>query len=89
MNEWGVFGVIAALIAFVASVIAPIIKLTTAITKLTVTVEGLQKQVEKFDGTNEEDHRELRKKDEEQDCKLEAHGNRITALENSGRAGDS
>ena len=39
MTEWGVVGVIIALVGFAATFLAPALKLNASITKLTVTVE--------------------------------------------------
>lgn len=47
MTEWGVFGIIVALIGFVVTLTTPIIKLNTIITRLSSTVDTLIKTVEK------------------------------------------
>ena len=44
MTEWGVFGVVIALVGFAATFLAPALKLNSSITKLTVTVERLVKE---------------------------------------------
>ena len=43
MTEWGVVGVIVALVGFLAATAGPLLKLNGAITRLTVAVEGFQK----------------------------------------------
>lgn len=45
MTEWGVFGVVIALVGFAATFLAPALKLNSSITKLTVTVERLVKDM--------------------------------------------
>lgn len=79
--EWQIVTVIVVLVGLVSSLVAPIIKLTRAITTLTVTVGNLEKQVEKFDGTNDKAHCELRQKDKEQDETINDHEVRIGILE--------
>ena len=49
MTEWGVVGVIVALVGFLAATAGPLLKLNGAITRLTVAVEGFQKSLDKLD----------------------------------------
>ena len=56
MSEWGVFGVIVALIGFAVSIVTPIIKLNTNITKLTVTLERMVKDVDIQKNSSHEAH---------------------------------
>lgn len=88
MTEWGVFGVIVALVGFATAIIAPILRLNTNITRLTVTAEHL---VEEMRGQSEEmaeireknhkSHERLWDKNEQQDKALENHETRIKVLE--------
>ena len=88
MTEWGVFGVIVALAAFVASIVAPILKLNTNITRLTVTMEHVVQrmddqggEINDYERHNHESHKRLWDKTEEQDKTLTDHEGRITQLE--------
>lgn len=80
--EWQVFGVIAALTAFVAAIVAPIIRLNASITKLTVTVERLVKDMDAQSRRSHDAHERLWEHQNEQDEKLTNHEIRITKLEN-------
>ena len=81
MTEWGVVGVIIALVGFAASVVAPIIKLNTSITRLTVTLETVARELNDQKESNHESHKRLWEKNEELDGKLIDHEGRITRLE--------
>ena len=52
MTEWGVVGVVVALVGFLAATAGPLLKLNGAITRLTVAVEGFQKSLDKLDSEN-------------------------------------
>ena len=84
MSEWGVFGVVVALIGFLVSIITPIIKLNTNITKLTVTLERIDKDVESQKNSSHEAHRRLWAKNEEQDTRLNDHEKRLSLVERKG-----
>lgn len=88
MNEWGVVGVIIALIGFVSAVVTPIIKLNTTIIKLTATVDQLAVTVNKVSSDldtltsrNADSHERLFKQLEEHKDTLNEHDKRITILE--------
>lgn len=81
MTEWGVVGVIVALVGLFLTVGAPIIKLITSITKLTGTVDALQKDMEGLTTKNTEAHRRLWEHNEEQDDKINDHESRIRVIE--------
>lgn len=88
MNEWGVFGVIVALIGFVVAVITPVIKLNTIITKLSATVDNLIKSVDKISNDldkltsrNADSHERIFSKLDETGKTLTDHENRIKNLE--------
>lgn len=88
MSEWGVFGIIVALIGFCVTVTTPIIKLNTIITKLSSTVDSLTKTVEKVsrdldDLTNRNagTHERIFNKLEADEKQLIDHENRIKQLE--------
>lgn len=81
MTEWGVFGVVIALIGFAATFLAPALKLNSSITKLTVTVEQLVKDMSDQRQSSSKAHERLWDKNEEQDKILNDHETRITTLE--------
>lgn len=88
MTEWGVFGVVVALVGFAISIITPILKLNTNITRLTVTMEhlvkemgGQSKKMEEIREKNHRSHERLWEKNEEQDKAIENHETRIKVLE--------
>ena len=68
MTEWGVFGVISALVGFLVATAGPLLKLNGAITRLTVAVEGFQ-------------NKDIYKRLDGHDTALAEHGQRIKHLE--------
>ena len=85
MTEWGVVGVIIAVVGLFFTVGKPVINLNTSITKLTVTVDRLQKdyddlkkraheEVSYLAVKNSDSHRRIHDK-------LDDHEQRITDLE--------
>lgn len=84
MSEWGVFGVIVALIGFAVSIVTPIIKLNTNITKLTVTLERMVKDVDIQKNSSHEAHKRLWAKNEEQDKRINDHEKRLSLVERKG-----
>mgnify|MGYP000072518382 CR=1 FL=1 len=76
MTEWGVVGVVIALIGLVASVTGPVIKLNPSITKLTVTLTEVEKRLKDQEEHSRESHKRIWHKNEEQDQKLENHEGR-------------
>ena len=81
MTEWGVFGVVIALVGFAATFLAPALKLNSSITKLTVMVERLVKDMNDQRESNSKAHERLWDKNDEQDKALNDHETRITTLE--------
>ena len=81
MTEWGVVGVIIALVGLGASVIKPVVSLTKAITQLTVVVEGLKADMDNQRQYSRESHKELWDHNTAQDKELEDHERRIGVLE--------
>ncbi|WP_373118022.1 hypothetical protein [Holdemania massiliensis] len=85
MTEWGVVGVLIAVVGLFFTVGKPVINLNTSITKLTVTVDRLQKdyddlkkqahsEVNDLAVKNSDSHRRIHDK-------LDDHEQRITDLE--------
>lgn len=81
MTEWGVVGVIIALVGFVASIVKPMTNLTKSITKLTVMVERLEDDMKAQRSSAKASHQRLWDKCAEQDELLSDHERRITVLE--------
>ncbi len=81
MTEWGVFGVVIALVGFAATFLAPALKLNSSITKLTVTVERLVQDMSDQRESNSKAHERLWDKNDEQDKAINDHETRITTLE--------
>ena len=81
MTEWGVFGVIVALIGFAAAIISPVIKLNTSITTLKNAIDALGKEIEKDAENNMASHDRLWRHNDKQDDMLNDHEKRITVLE--------
>ena len=81
MTEWGVFGVVIALVGFAATFLAPALKLNSSITKLTVTVERLVKDMSDQRESSSKAHERLWDKNNEQDKAINDHETRITTLE--------
>lgn len=81
MTEWGVVGVIVALVGLFFTVGKPIIKLTNTISKLDSTCERLDTQFSAFEANNKNSHRRIWEHNEEQDNRINDHEKRITLLE--------
>lgn len=81
MTEWGVIGVIIALVGLVASIVKPMTNLTRSITKLTVMVERLEDDIRAQRSSAKASHQRLWDKCAEQDEVLSDHEHRITVLE--------
>ena len=78
---WEIFLGIAALIAFAVSVGTPILKLNTNIVKLNSTIETLRDTVTRIDKTNEEEHKDLWKHNDEQDANIHNLEGRVDKLD--------
>lgn len=81
MTEWGVVGVIIALVGLLAAVIKPITSLTRSITELTVVVKDLREDLDEQRAHSAESHRRIWAKNDEQDGRLNDHEMRIGRLE--------
>ena len=81
MTEWGVFGVIVALVSFGLLIGTPLIKLNSTITKLSALVEFMQKQIDKFTADNEKEHNSMWNEVERHEDTLGNHETRISVLE--------
>lgn len=81
MNEWGVFGVIAAMVTFALAVGAPVIRLNRSINVLTVTVETLKDILEELKRDNRKAHQDLQNQIDEHGEKIAAHSEKLAVLE--------
>lgn len=81
MTEWGVVGVIVALVGLGAAIIKPILALNTSITRLNLTLEQLQRDVGTMTTKNSKSHERIWDRLVEHDGTLEAHERRIDSLE--------
>ena len=85
MTEWGVVGVIIAVVGLFFTVGKPVINLNTSITKLTVTVDRLQKDYDDLKTRAHEEVNDLAVKNSDSHRrihdKLDDHEQRITDLE--------
>ena len=65
MTEWGVFGVVAALVSFVVAITAPMMKLNSNITRLSTIIEQFSRRIDKLeqqDETTQVSNREARRR---------------------------
>ena len=85
MTEWGVFGVIVALVGFAGAIVTPIIKLNTNITRLTVTIENILKEQEAAKSANGKSHDRIWTELDAHGDKLDEHETRITKIEERSR----
>ena len=81
MNEWGVVGVVIALVGLLATVIKPAIRLTEATTKLTVMVGELRRDMDEQSTQSKLSHQKLWDKNNKQDEIIQNHEVRIAKLE--------
>ena len=83
MNEWTIVTVLIALVGLFITVGKPIITLNSNITKLTVTVDNLQKSVDRLEEKQRNDNTKVWDRLTSDDKRLDNHENRITKLEGS------
>ena len=84
MTEWGVFGVVVALVGFLAAVGGPLVKLNGTITRLTVAVDALQRALDKQDAENRTSHKVFYDRLDGHDRQLAGHDARLKHLEERG-----
>lgn len=84
MTEWGVFGVIAALVALGAAIIKPIVGLNNSITRLTTLIDGLSDDLTDLTSKNAQSHDRLWAHNDGQDKQLQDHEMRIGRIEERG-----
>ena len=80
MTEWGVFGVISAIVVFGVCVGAPLLRLNSTITRLSTVLDMFQKQVDEDKKCNAEEHIALWNECEKQGEKISEHDTAIALL---------
>lgn len=80
MTEWGVFGVISALITLALAIGAPVLKLNKSINILTVTVEHLKELLAEMKRENAIAHDDLQEQIDEHSKQLVSHTRDIAIL---------
>jgi hypothetical protein len=81
MTEWGVVGVIIALIGLGTAIVKPLITLNTSIVSLTSKLEQMGDNLADISSRNTKSHERLWAHNNEQDDTLGDHERRITVLE--------
>ena len=81
MNEWGVVVVIIALAGLLTTIIKPVVSLTRSITSLDDSVKTLKEAIDRNQQENKDDHKNIWKKEDEQDTRIGNHEDRIQSLE--------
>lgn len=81
MNEWGVVGVLIALVGLGGAIIPPILKLNTAIVRLTEAVKELQKDMGDFVNGNHNSHVRIHERIDTCADEIKNHEYRIKELE--------
>ena len=84
VTQWGVVGVIIALVGLFLTVGKPLAKLITAIERLTNTCNQLNEKFDKFELKNKESHKRIWEHNKNQDDIINDHEKRIHALEEFG-----
>ena len=86
--EWTVVTVIGTIVALFLAVGAPIIKQTKMMAKLDASIESLTDKFSYIEQHNEEEHKKIWEKNDEQDEELHKHEVRIVRLEEHHSAKD-
>ena len=81
MTEWGVVGVLIALVGFGVTVVKPLLALNSSIVRLTSRLDQMTDNLSEISERNTKSHDRLWKKNEEQDATLDDREHRITVLE--------
>lgn len=81
MTEWGVVGVLIALVGFVTAIVTPIIKLNTSIVKLSTLVDNLGNQLTNMEAANSASHDRIWTRLDEHTSELNEHDKRISRIE--------
>ena len=82
MTEWGVVGVIIALVGFGVTVLKPILTLNTSIVKLTERMEHVSHELNQLTDQNTENHKRIWQRIDEHGEMLNDHEQRLDHFEN-------
>lgn len=82
MTEWGVMGVITALVGLFITVVRPLLTLNSSIVRLTERMEHLSAELNELTVRNTEKHKRIWDRVDEQAELLADHEKRIDHLEN-------
>ena len=86
MTEWGVFGVIVALVTFAIAVGAPVLKLNKSINVLTVNVENLKDLLDEMKKDNRRAHQDLQDQIDEHTEKISDIREDVAVLKACGKS---
>ena len=86
MTEWGVVGVVIALVGLFVTVVKPLLTLNTSIVRLTERMEHISTELNELTARNTDNHRRIWDRVEGHTEKLTEHEKRIDHLENEGRS---
>lgn len=81
MTEWGVVGVITAMLGIALAVGAPVLKLNKSINVLTVTVQHLKELLDEMKHENAKAHDDFQGQLDEHEERLSNHSKQIAVLE--------
>lgn len=81
MTEWGVVGVIIALVGLGAAIVKPILSLNSSILRLTLVMEQVQNDLMKISAENDSSHAKIHIRIDAQQNTISDHENRIVKLE--------
>lgn len=81
MTEWGIFGVIAALVTFGIAIGTPLMKLNATITKLSALIEFIQAQINTLKVDNEREHNSIWNEIERHEDTINDHETKIAVLQ--------
>ena len=87
MDEWGVVGVLAALVGLAATLVTPMIRLNTTMTRLVVLVEELSDKLSALERENDGAHERLAGRVDALLGEVHGHETRLTVLEMGGKKG--
>ena len=85
LTEWGVVGVVTALVGLFVTVVKPLLTLNTSIVRLTERMEHLSTELSELTVRNTEKHKRIWSRVDEQAELLADHEKRIDQLESEGR----
>lgn len=81
MNEWGVFGVVVAIVSFLVLIGTPAIKLSASITKLNAVLDRLELSLNDLKLDNQRGHERIWRKLDEHETRIEANEKSIIKME--------